>query len=70
MVEARVTLPPAPLGLEACLRAPSPEIPDRDLTQSDVVGLLARFRVLDKAKTRCGLRGLSWIQAVRADFAK
>ncbi|MGU3539956.1 hypothetical protein [Methylobacterium sp. A54F] len=69
-VAYRVTLPPPPADVEACLRKAFPEIPDRDLTTRDTVRILGRAIVQDKAKTACGLRAVAWINRVRADFAR
>lgn len=63
--EARVTLPALPDDLRACLRKTFPEIPDRDLTQSDVARILGEAIVLDRAKTACGERALAWIEQTR-----
>lgn len=68
-VAYRVTLPEAPDGIEPCLREAFPEIPDRPLSRADVVGIIARAKVLDRNKTACGERALAWIVAVRRDFA-
>jgi hypothetical protein len=65
-----VTLPAPPNGVEACLRKSFPEIPDRSLTTGDVVRIIGRAKILDRAKAACGLRALAWIEAVRRDFAK
>lgn len=69
-IDIRVTLPAAPEGVEACLRARFPEIPDRSLTRGDVVRIIGRAKVLDREKARCSARALAWIDAVRRDFAK
>lgn len=68
--EIRVTLPEPPSDVAACLRRSFPEIPDRSLTTGDVVRIVGRAKVLDRAKTACGARALAWIEAVRRDFAK
>ena len=65
-----VTLPPPPVEVEPCLRQAFPEIPDRALTRADVVRIIGRAKVLDRAKVRCGERAIAWIEAVRRDFAK
>lgn len=69
-VAYRVTLPPPPEGVEACLRQAFPDIPDRALTRADVVRIVGNAIVRDRAKTRCGLRAVAWITAVRRDFAR
>jgi hypothetical protein len=66
----RVTLPAPPEGVEACLRKAFPEIPDRALTQDDVVRIIGQAKVQDRAKTACGLRALDWIRRVRTDLAR
>lgn len=66
----RVTLPQAPEGIAPCLQRAFPEIPDRALSRADIVRIVGQAKVLDRAKTACGLRALDWIEAVRADFAK
>ena len=68
--DIRVTLPAPPEGIEACVRASFPDIPDRSLTRADVVRIIARAKVLDREKARCSDRALAWIAAVRRDFAK
>ncbi len=68
--DMRVTLPPPPPDVEACLRRSFPEVPDRDLTSADVVRLIARAKILDREKRACGLRAVAWIAAVRRDFAR
>ncbi|MGU3387310.1 hypothetical protein ACLBYG_22560 [Methylobacterium sp. D53M] len=65
-----MTLPEPPADVATCLKRSFPEIPDRDLTTADVVRIIGRAKVLDRAKTACGLRALAWIDAVRRDFAK
>ena len=65
-----MTLPVPPADVAACLRRSFPEIPDRALTTGDVVRLIGRAKVLDRAKTACGLRALAWIEAVRRDLAR
>jgi hypothetical protein len=66
----RVALPAAPAGVEACLRRAFPEIPDRALTKADVVRIIGEAKVLDRSKTACGERAVSWIRDVRRDLAK
>ncbi|WP_158684236.1 hypothetical protein [Methylobacterium sp. 285MFTsu5.1] len=66
----RVTLPPAPEGVEPCLRKAFPEIPDRALTRRDIVRIVGEAKVQDHAKTACGLRALEWIRRVRSDLAR
>lgn len=68
--DIRVTLPAPPAEVAACLRTSFPAIPDRDLTTADVVRIIGRARVQDRAKTACGQRALAWIDAVQRDFAK
>jgi hypothetical protein len=68
--DIRVTLPEPPEGVAACLRESFPDIPDRSLTRGDVVRIIGRAKVLDRAKAACGGRALTWIEAVRRDFAK
>ncbi|MCJ2067466.1 hypothetical protein MKK75_01365 [Methylobacterium sp. J-030] len=65
-----MTLPAPPAGIEACVRASFPEIPDQSLTRSDVVRIIGRAKVLDRSKAACGARAQAWIDAVRRDFAK
>ncbi len=50
----RVTLPPAPEGVAACLQRAFPEIPDRALARSDIVRIIGQAKVQDRAKTACG----------------
>lgn len=66
----RVTLPPAPEGVEECLRANFPEIPDRALTRADVVRIIGEAKLLDRSKTACGTRATAWIDNVRRDLAR
>ena len=68
--DIRVTLPAPPEGIEACVRASFPDIPDRSLTRGDVVRIIGRAKMLDRQKARCGARAQAWIDAVRRDFAK
>ena len=68
--DIRVTLPVPPAGVAACLKASFPAIPDRDLTTADVVRIIGKAKIQDRAKTACGQRALAWIEAVRRDFAK
>ena len=68
--DIRVTLPAPPKGIEACVRASFPDIPDRSLTRGDVVRIIGRAKTLDRQKARCGARAQAWIDAVRRDFAK
>lgn len=65
-----MTLPQAPEGIAPCLQRAFPEIPDRALSRANIVRMVGQAKVLDRAKTACGLRALDWIKAVRADFAK
>ncbi len=66
----RVTLPEPPEGVEACLRRAFPEIPDRALSKADVVRIIGEAKVLDRSKTACGERAVTWIREVRRDLAK
>ena len=66
----RVTLPAPPEGVAACLKTDFPAIPDRDLTTSDVVRIIGKAKLQDRAKSACGRRALAWIEAVQRDFAK
>ena len=66
----RITLPEAPAELDACMRKSFPDIPDRALTQRDVVNIIGAAKVLDREKSACLRRALSWIGSVRSDFAK
>jgi hypothetical protein len=68
--DIRVTLPEPPAGVAACLKRSFPDIPDRALTTADVVRIIGRAKVQDRAKEACGLCALAWINAVRRDFAK
>lgn len=68
--EIRVTLPPFPSAVAPCLRKPFPAIPDRDLTAGDTVRIIGAAKILDREKSRCGMRALTWIEATRRDFAK
>ncbi|WP_267361537.1 MULTISPECIES: hypothetical protein [unclassified Methylobacterium] len=68
--EIRVTLPAPPEGIEACVRASFPDIPDRSLTRSDVIRIIGRAKVLDRSKAACAERAQAWIAAVRRDFSK
>lgn len=68
--DIRVTLPAPPAGVATCLKASFPAIPDRDLTTADVVRIIGKAKIQDRAKTACGQRALAWIEAVRRDFAK
>ncbi|MCJ2068670.1 hypothetical protein MKK75_07620 [Methylobacterium sp. J-030] len=68
--DIRVTLPAPPDGVEACVRASFPDIPDRSLTRADVVRIIGRAKVLDRQKRRCSERAQAWIDAVQRDFAK
>lgn len=69
-LDIRVTLPPPPEGVAACLGQAFPGIPDRALTGTDVARIIGRAKVLDRSKVRCGARALAWIEAVERDFAK
>lgn len=66
----RVTLPTPLEGVEACLRKAFPEIPDKDLTTREMIRILGKAIVQDKAKTACGLRAVAWIERVRRDLAR
>lgn len=66
----RVTLPAPPEGVEECLRRTFPEIPDRALSKADVVRIIGEAKVLDRSKTACGERAVTWIQDVRRDLGK
>lgn len=66
----RVTLPAPPDGVTACLKTGFPAIPDRDLTTSDVVRIIGKAKLQNRAKSACGPRALAWIKAVQRDFAK
>ncbi|SDA12822.1 hypothetical protein SAMN02799622_00821 [Methylobacterium sp. UNC378MF] len=68
--EIRVILPEPPSDVAACLKRSFPEIPDRALSTADVVRIIGRAKIQDRAKTACGLRALAWIEAVHRDFAK
>ncbi len=68
--DIRVTLPAPPADVAACLKRSFPEIPDRSLTTGDVVRIVGRAKILDRAKTACGQLALAWITAVQRDFAK
>ena len=65
-----MTLPTPPAGVAACLKPSFPAIPDRDLTTADVVQIIGKAKIQDRAKTACGRRALAWIEAVQRDFAK
>lgn len=66
----RITLPEAPEGVAECLRRSFPEIPARALTKADVVRIIGAAKVLDRTKTACGERAVTWIDAVRRDLAR
>lgn len=66
----RITLPAAPEGVAECLRQAFPEIPDRALTKADVVRIIGAAKVLDRSKTACGARAVSWIETVRRELAR
>lgn len=68
--EIRVTLPVAPEGVAPCLRQAFPEIPDRALTRADVVRIIGQAKVVDRAKTACGERAVTWIETVRKTYAR
>lgn len=68
--DIRVTLPVPPPGVAECLKASFPAIPDRALSTADVVRIIGKAKVLDRAKSACGRRALDWIEATRRDFAK
>lgn len=67
--DIRVTLPASPQDVAPCLKRAFPDVPDRDLSTADVVRIIGQAKVLDRAKSRCGLRAVDWINAVRRDFA-
>lgn len=66
----RITLPAAPEGVAECVRRSFPEIPDRALTKADVVRIIGAAKVLDRTKTACGERAVTWIETVRRDLAR
>ncbi|GJD92947.1 hypothetical protein [Methylobacterium iners] len=66
----RITLPAPPEGVAECLRQAFPEIPDRALTKGDVVRIIGAAKVLDRSKTACGARAVTWIEAVRRELAR
>ena len=65
-----MTLPAPPDGVAACLKPSFPMIPDRDLTTADVVRIIGKAKIQDRAKTACGRQALAWIEAVQRDYAK
>ena len=66
----RITLPAAPDGVGACLGRAFPEIPDRALTRADIVRIVGAAKILDRAKTACGARAVTWIDDVRRELAR
>lgn len=66
----RVTLPPAPQGLRECFAKNFPEIADADLSEGQVAMLIGKAKLQDRAKSRCGMRAIMWIEAVREGFAR
>lgn len=66
----QITLPKAPADVDACLRRAFPEIPDRALTKTDVVRIIGEAKILDRAKSACGLRAVAWIDDVSHTYAK
>ena len=65
-----MTLPPAPEGVAPCLQRAFPDIPDRVLTKADIVRIVGQAKVLDRAKTACGMRAVAWIEQVRRTYAR
>lgn len=68
--DIRVTLPPFPTDVRSCADEPFPTIPDRDLSIADTAGIVGSAKLLDRRKTRCLRRAVTWAEAVRRDFAK
>lgn len=68
--DIRVTLPPFPTDLGGCAAEAFPSIPDRDLTVADTAGIIGAAKILDRRKTRCLRRAVTWAEAVRRDFAE
>lgn len=67
---ARPDIPPVPADLAACFARSFPEIPDRAFGRAEAVRLLADAKLLDRAKTACGERALTWIAGVRAAYGR
>lgn len=67
---ARPDLPEPPADLAPCLRATFPEIPETGFGSRRAALIIADAKLLDRAKTACGERALSWIEDVRREFGK
>lgn len=66
----QITLPKAPDGVDECLRREFPEIPDRALTKADVMRIIGEAKILDRAKSLCGMRAVEWIRDVETTYSK
>jgi len=64
----QVALPEVPADLRPCFEAAFPTIPDRDLSRADVKRIIGGAKLLDRSKTACGRRALSWMESVSREY--
>ncbi|BCM83729.1 hypothetical protein [Methylobacterium indicum] len=63
-------IPQPPADLAACFARTFPEILDRAFGRAEAVRIIANAKHLDRAKTACGERALTWIDGVRAAYGR
>ncbi len=63
-------IPELPVDLATCFARTFPEIPDRAFGRAEAVRIIANAKLLDRAKTACGERALTWIAGVRAAYGR
>lgn len=70
--QPRAELPPVPADIAACfresVRETGDDIPDRDLTASEVESLWKIDRVYKVVYRKCGVRFIAWYQGLRRDW--
>jgi hypothetical protein len=67
---AAVTLPPVPADLRGCLERTFPDIPATAFGSRQAVRIIAEAKLLDRAKTACGLRAVAWIEGVVQEYGR
>lgn len=63
-VISKPSVPPIPSDLEACMAAAFPEIPATSFGRKKAIEIIGTAKLLDRAKTLCGERAISWMKRV------
>lgn len=69
-LSSRAELPPVPADLAPCIHQAFPEIPVTAFGRRDAVRIIASAKLVNRAKTACGDRALSWMNEVVAAFGR